>query len=109
MGETLWSICKGIIFVGLVFFGMHSCFNSDWFIAQEKQKAIAAQAAAIPHVIRDVDGCKVYAFASGGMEHYYTRCGATVTTERNYTVNKQCGKTQCTERKQETIVTEGNK
>lgn len=27
-----------------------------------------------PHVIRDVDGCKVYAFSDGGKWHYFTRC-----------------------------------
>ena len=28
----------------------------------------------IPHVIREVDGCKVYAFSNGSKWHYFTRC-----------------------------------
>lgn len=74
--------------------------------AQVKADAIAAQKAAIPHVIRDVDGCKVYAFTAGGHEHYYTRCAESVTTERFYTVPVPCGKA-CTrqEPRSEVIVT----
>lgn len=56
----------------------------------------------IPHVIRQVDGCKTYAFEDGGSNHYFTRCpNSEVTHEHDWT--EQEGKTQV--RKQETIVT----
>lgn len=64
-----------------------------------------AKRAAIPHVIRQADGCKVYAFTTD-REHYFTRCGSTVTTETNWT--KSCGKS-CTRHESDTITTEGNK
>ncbi|MFP3686296.1 hypothetical protein SB847_21565, partial [Bacillus sp. SIMBA_026] len=57
--------------------------------AQEEQRAQDA-ADAKPHVIREADGCKVYAFKAGDNWHYFTRCGdGTVTTERNWTETRR--------------------
>jgi hypothetical protein len=71
------------------------------------ERADAAQALAerTPHVIREADGCKVYAFKGDGVYHYFTRCGSTVTTDHQYT--ESCGK-KCTTTKTESITTEGN-
>ena len=67
--------------------------------AREKRQA----AARIPHVIREADGCKVYAFENGGRLHYFTRCGSERTsTESSWT--EKSGKTTVT--KTETINTE---
>lgn len=79
-------------------------------VAERAAAAEAERRAAIPHVIREVDGCKVYAFNAGGHTHYFTRCGSNVTTTRHYTekVSSKCGKSTCTKDvpRQETIVTE---
>jgi hypothetical protein len=104
MKDVLIPIGKAVAVIGLTVFGMHSCFNSEWMKDVERRQAAQAKADATPHVIREADGCKVYAFKSGDW-HYFTRCDSTVTTERHYQVRE--GKT--TKEKTETIVTEGNK
>jgi hypothetical protein len=106
MGETVGTILKTIGIMGILFFGVRACVNSDWSRANDARNEAEARARQTPHVIREADGCKVYAFERGGVEHYFTRCGEQVSTERNY--KEACGK-GCTKQKQETIVTEGNK
>ena len=76
-------------------------------IARDREKA---RVDATPHVIREADGCKVYAFKDGDKWHYFARCiNGTVTTERNWTESRQQGKQTITEHKSETIVTNGAK
>lgn len=58
----------------------------------------------VPQLLSETDGCKVYRFVDGGT-HYFTRCGATVETVKNYT--ESCGK-GCTRRRTESITTKGN-
>ena len=48
--------------------------------ADEAAKAARRRAEETPHVIRDADGCKVYAFLSGDRYHYFTRCPDSKTT-----------------------------
>lgn len=67
--------------------------------AEQHAKQVARET---PKVIREADGCQIYAFERNGREHYFTRCPATTSTETNWTEN--CGK-NCTTRKQESIVT----
>ena len=55
-------------------------------------------------VIQEMDGCKVYRFYDSTY-HYITRCGADVTTRKNW--NEDCGKA-CTRHRTEDITTEGN-
>ncbi|HEX5126379.1 MAG TPA: hypothetical protein VFW00_06540 [Rhodocyclaceae bacterium] len=86
-------------------FGINSCVNSEWYRGMERIEAIRARAAATPHVIREADGCKVYEFSAAGRDHYFTRCGAVVTTEK--TGSESCGK-NCTRPTSEIIVTKGN-
>ncbi|MEX3764494.1 hypothetical protein [Paraburkholderia phenoliruptrix] len=83
---------------------LYGCFFSDWSKKVESDREARERADATPHVIREADGCKVYAFKSGDW-HYFTRCGSTVTTERNW--SERQGKQ--TVHKSETIVTEDNK
>lgn len=96
-----------LVFVALcalAVFGIQSCSNSDWYRASEREKIAQERADATPHVIRQADGCKVYAFKSGDW-HYFTRCGdGNITTERNWTERQ--GKQ--TIKRSETIVTNGN-
>lgn len=88
---------------GGVIFGMKSCTESDWYKAGERDRAAQERAEQTPHVIREKDSCKVYAFKAGDAYHYFTSCpNATVTTDRSYT--ETCGK-HCTKQKVETIVT----
>lgn len=87
----------------LAVFLISSCVKSEWFQEHERKQEAQRQADRQPRVIREVDGCKVYAFKTGDW-HYFTRCGSTVTTDRHYQVRE--GKV--TKNKVETIVTEGN-
>lgn len=99
LGEALFALAL----IG----GVIGCNQTDWWQDHVKTEAIAdaarAKAEATPHVIREADGCKVYAFKAGEKWHYFTRCPATTTTERHY--NEPCGK-NCNRDAQETIVTE---
>lgn len=74
--------------------------------AKAKQEAAQKLARETPKVIREADGCKVYAFERHGRDHYFTRCPATTDTETNWT--ESCGK-NCTRHKAENIVTENAK
>lgn len=57
-----------------------------WAENSESGKARRAAAAAeeqrerTPHVVREADGCKVYAFKAGDRYHYFTRCPASQVT-----------------------------
>ncbi|MEX3935064.1 hypothetical protein AB4Y32_25280 [Paraburkholderia phymatum] len=99
LGPLMW-----LVIVIACLFGVYKCTSSDWYTAQQRAEEAQAAADARPHVIREADGCKVYAFKSGSDWHYFTRCGSEVSTERNW--SERHGKT--TEHKSETIVTEGN-
>lgn len=58
-----------------------------------------------PHVIREADGCKVYAWKGGDSKyHYFTRCpNSQTSTTRNYTECTGTGKTRSCQEKSETI------
>ena len=95
--------------VGLFAFGVKKYTDTEWYQEGERKQAAQEAADRQPHVIREADGCKVYAFKSGDNWHYFTRCaGGTVTTERNWTESHRQGKQTVTEHKSETIVTQGN-
>jgi hypothetical protein len=94
----------GAVVVGL--FGVKSCADSDWYQKQMSANAAARTARETPHVIREKDGCKVYAFERDGRDHYFTRCGEVVTTETNWT--QSCGK-NCSKQVSDIIETRGNK
>ncbi|MBD1412871.1 MULTISPECIES: hypothetical protein [Burkholderia] len=94
-----------VLIAGACVFGVYSCANSDWYRESERAEAARRHAEETPHVIREADGCKVYAFKSGENWHFFTRCGSTVTTERSW--SESCGK-NCTARKSESIATDGN-
>lgn len=105
--DAIWPGIKIVSIVVLPIIGVYRCQNSEWNKARQRQEEAEARANAIPHVIREAEGCKVYAW-KGGDWHYFTRCGETVTTERHYTV--PCGpKNQSRCDRKEVIVTEGNK
>ena len=74
--------------------------------AKKAREAAELKARQTPRVVREADGCKVYAFERGGRDHYFTRCPATTDTETNWT--ESCGK-NCTSHKAENIITENGK
>ena len=97
------------VVVGIPTCTYRSCF-SDEALADKaaKQAAQVAQEAAdaVPRVIREIDGCKVYAFKSQDKWHYFTRCPAATTTDRTYEQCHKSGKNTVCENKTEQIVTE---
>jgi hypothetical protein len=44
---------------------LYGCFFSDWAKHDMEQRQAQERADSTPHVIREADGCKVYAFRSG--------------------------------------------
>jgi hypothetical protein len=84
---------------------VYGCTMSDWAKREEAERHAQERADATPHVIREADGCKVYAWKGDGW-HYFTKCpNSTVQTDRHYT--EQCGK-GCTRNKVESITTTTN-
>jgi hypothetical protein len=59
----------------------------------------------VPAVVSSADGCTVYKFYDNSSWHYFTKCGGTVTTTKNYT--ESCGK-GCSRSRTENTTTEGN-
>lgn len=102
--EDVWEFFRWIAVIALVIFGIHACNQSDWYQASKAADAAQARADQTPHVIREADGCKVYAFKSNNYWHYFTRCGSTVTTDASH--GERSGKT--TKTVTETITTQGN-
>lgn len=80
--DFLWC-CGFLVFGGAAIY---------WAVFSDGAKRIHAENVAheraleTPHVIRQADGCKVYAFKDAGSIHYFTRCPESiVTTERTWT------------------------
>lgn len=87
-----------------VIWGMVSCENSEWMQEKKRADADRERAEQTPHVIRDADGCKVYAFKSGDRYHYFTRCpDSRTTTESSWDECHQSGKTRTCKTQTETI------
>ena len=59
----------------------------------------------VPAVVSSADGCTVYRFYDKSNWHYFTKCGGTVTTTKNYA--ESCGK-NCSRSRTESMTTEGN-
>lgn len=84
---------------------IYSCSESPDYIKREVLDKAAEVERKKPHVIREVDGCKIYTFHAGDRWHYFTRCADRVTTDSTYDVRS--GKTTRTE--SESIATEVRK
>jgi hypothetical protein len=85
---ALWYMLKTVLVIGLMFgllFGLvWGCSQADWVKESARRAEAREAAAATPHVIREVDGCKVYEFKAGGHLHYFTRCPKETTTDSVY-------------------------
>jgi hypothetical protein len=87
-------ICGLALFLGVAF--LFSVFGpSDEQRARDR----------VPAAVSSADGCTVYRFYDNSSWHYFTKCGGTVTTTKNYTEN--CGK-GCSRSRTENMTTEGN-
>lgn len=98
----VWIFCASVII-----FGIKGCADSKWYQEHTEEEERQQQANATPHVIREADGCKVYAFESGGNNHFFTRCATETTTERHY--SESCGKNQTCQRTEEISTVNGVK
>lgn len=86
-----------------VVFGIRSFVDSEWYQESVRERKALEHREQTPHVVREADGCKVYAFKSGDRYHYFTRCpDSTATTESSYSVG--CGK-GCSRTETESITT----
>lgn len=101
--HTLVEIFIGLLVVliaGLALFA-GVAFLFSVFGPSEEQRARDR----VPAVVSSADGCTVYRFYDNGSWHYFTKCGGTVTTTKNYT--ESCGK-GCSQSRTENMTTEGN-
>jgi hypothetical protein len=78
------------IIIALCCFGVYKCDQWDKArpetIAAKKAEVAYEEAQRKPHVIREADGCKVYAFKADGRTHFFTRCpDSRTTTESSWT------------------------
>lgn len=96
LGITLLLLLIGGLVIGFGFLGLQAMFGpSDEQRAKDR----------VPAVVSSADGCTVYKFYDNSAWHYFTKCGGTVTTTKNYTEN--CGK-GCARSRTENMTTEGN-
>jgi len=98
-----WALLAFVVFIPACTY--KSCFSDEALAeraANREKEQAQYRADQQPRVIREADGCKVYAFKEGERWHYFTRCPTTTTTERNY--SERSGKV--TVNKTEQIVTE---
>lgn len=103
LDDWLLPLLAGLGFVGAALLLILAGFLLfQWGFGPTPEQRAAAR---VPVAISSADGCTVYRFEDQGT-HYFTRCGGTVTTTKNY--REYCGKA-CTRPKQEHITTEGNK
>ena len=84
-GIAMWSIV-----VILTWTIWHTRDTPEESAAKAAKEAAERKARETPHVIREADGCKVYAFVKGDREHFFTRCPVTTDTERTW--EESCGK-----------------
>lgn len=95
---TLWIVVPLALLFGLV----KGCDSLPYFVERQKQVDIQRKKEETPHVIREVDGCKVYAFKVNQHYHYFTRCPKDTTTDT--TIEERHNKH--TEQRIDQIVTE---
>jgi hypothetical protein len=95
-GATLLIVLIAMISIFAVILSLQAMFGPS-----DEQRAIDR----VPAVVSSADGCTVYRFYDNSAWHYFTKCGGTVTTTKNYT--ESCGK-GCTRSRTENMTTEGN-
>ena len=96
MGFALFVVVMALAVIAVGIIGLESMFGPS-----EEQRATDR----VPVALSSADGCTVYRFYDKSSWHYFTRCGGSVTTTKNYT--ESCGK-GCSRARTETLTTEGN-
>lgn len=66
----------GWILIVVAGFGAYLSVTSDFGKERSARAEAEQKARETPHVVREADGCKVYAFERGGRDHYFTRCNS---------------------------------
>lgn len=98
------TILTWLFWIFAFFFGVNSCQQSEWFKSNQEQQRQEMIAKRTPHVIREADGCKVYAFEDNNLTHYFTRCPDSKTVTEG--VREEChssGKTRTCKKVSEII------
>jgi hypothetical protein len=96
LGVTLLLVLIAGVSILAIIFSLQAMFGkSEEQLARDR----------VPAVVSSADDCTVYKFYDNGSWHYFTKCGGTVTTTKNYTEN--CGK-GCSRSRTENMTTEGN-
>lgn len=86
-----------LIGTGFGFWGFHEADPQTPLdrAKEDNRKAEIRKQKETPHVVREADGCKVYAFLSGDRWHYFTRCpDSTTVTDTAYQHCTGSGKTR---------------
>jgi hypothetical protein len=90
-----------LVLIAGLFILLGVAFMQSVFGPSDEQRAMDR----VPAAVSSADDCTVYKFYDNGSWHYFTKCGGTVTTTKNYTEN--CGK-GCSRSRTENMTTEGN-
>lgn len=103
-----WGGLLGVLgFCIVVGTGITSCENSEWNQKMKQEQRERERADAKPRIVREVDGCKVYAFkATPSASHwtFFTRCPDSKTsTESSHNRTVRVGKTTSTVTDTETV------
>lgn len=96
MGFAFLLVVMALAAIAVGIIGLQGMFGPS-----EEQRATDR----VPVALSSADGCTVYRFYDKSSWHYFTRCGGSVTTTKNYT--ESCGK-GCSRARTETLTTEGN-
>lgn len=102
--ETAWGVFFGIL-GGLLIVATFYTNGTDFRqreAEQGQQKLAARMARETPHVVKEVDGCKVYAFEHDRHTQFFVRCQNSTSTQSNW--SERSGKT--TQHKSSTIALE---
>lgn len=94
-----------VIWAGVLIYRYNT--DPEWIKDRvDRDAAVIAQKRADeqPRVIREVDGCKVYAFKSGDRWHYFTRCKDLTTTDTSWGECTGSGKFRRCETRTESMV-----
>ena len=88
---------------------VYNRYDPEWIAenaAEERARYEERVRQETPHVVREADGCKVYAFKSGDRWHFFTRCpNSTTNTDTAYEVCTGSGKTRSCKEEHSSIQT----
>lgn len=86
-GEPFPAFVLFCVSAALAYWGFHEADPQTAInrAEEDRRRAEVRRQQETPHVVREADGCKVYAFKSGERWHYFTRCpNAHTVTDTAY-------------------------